>query len=326
MKKIIGGICTLAIISASALALVACNPAKAPQPQNVTASTKDMLAASIASAGQFIPASSSGKSAAEKTDEQIVDSINQAIEAVESYIGTNPTDCVVEQTSDKAEYNNLMTITKRDLAGNVETFKLYYNQVDKTAGNTIEDQNEKDIETEQEFKLKGIMVAADGTEYEMIGEKESETSVEEDGTTETESEFKAQIFFDKLDHNDNYMIFKQEIEVEGTEIEEEFVYTIKTNGVTNTFAVEIENENGEQEVDYIDTATQTKIKFEKNVALNGSKVEMDIKYVVGTTVLNAKLTIEFSENATQKIETRTYVINGKSIVKQNAVDKAPVTP
>lgn len=152
--------------------------------------------------------------------------------------------------SDLEGYENLQEITFTAPTGELETYKLYYNEEDvlvkgddeggNQAGPSEEhDNGEFEAETnsnEVKTKITGVAII-DETEYQFVSHTEIEID-EEDG--EYEEEIRFRLFLD----DNNYVMVKQEIEVEENEKEEKFVYRVVEDGVlTQNYTLKIEQDD-----------------------------------------------------------------------------------
>lgn len=245
-------------------------------------STTQIVAFSAATTGNMlysIPSSAGGAAgiAADTalTDEEI-DRIDEQIAFIESFIGSNP--MAIEQIVpvDREGYEYQLKISTTDLAGNAETYTLYFNQ-SATGGSQIadvDDDDDDELETETKFTLNGLMIVGD-KEFTLSGEKKSET---EGNETETELELIA-IDSEGL----NKIEFKQESENEGAENDEEFSYKIYSRASATaawgspvkSFSLEVEIENGEQEIELKSSdAANGSLRFEKEIENNKTVIKV----------------------------------------------------
>ncbi|MEG1662699.1 MAG: hypothetical protein RR338_01820 [Clostridia bacterium] len=303
--KLLGFVLTSAMCATMAFSLAACGDSgkgggggggtKPTAPVAVKLKTTDVVGLSVSSTANILgsmggtAASLAADPAAKPTPEQIA-LVKEKLQLVESFVGNPPT--TVEGVSDKAEYAHMLKITTKDLAGKESVYVLYYNQLapapeDPNAGAAADGVTspadtgtppvtdapvtppalDVPLDSEQEFSLEGIMIIGEGAtakEYTLVGEKEISTKTEE-GVTEKEFEMN----MTATDTLGNKVIFTQEIEQEGTELEQKFSYQIfgKDNAgkeiLTDSFSIEIEEEEGEQEINLQDG--ETLINFEKEV-------------------------------------------------------------
>lgn len=142
--------------------------------------------------------------------------------------------------SDRAEYDNKMTITYTDISGNRLQYVMYYNEI------LVDFDDDDWDEFEEEYAIDGVMVI-DGIDYAIRGER----SYEEDGEeTESETEFRVTL------GNDTYMYVEQKYEFEyehgKTEVEQEYSYSVRSGGrVIERSTFSYEEEDGETELEMV---------------------------------------------------------------------------
>ncbi|MEG2273992.1 MAG: hypothetical protein RSC44_01535, partial [Clostridia bacterium] len=167
----------------------------------------------------------------------------------------------------------------------------------------------QDLDSEQEFRLEGIMVIGEGKtakEYTLVGEKEISTETEA-GVTEKEFEMN----MTATDKDGNKVMFAQEIEQEGTELEQKFSYQIFAAGnavATDSFSIEIEEEEGEQEINLQDG--NTLINFEKEVEQGKTYMVITITEAGVTTSMKVTANVDPAD-ATKVIYTYEFA-NGET--------------
>ncbi len=136
--------------------------------------------------------------------------------------------------SDNSEYDKKMIISSDTMLDGKKEIILYYNE-------TIEDEDFDEIE----YRLDGIAIEGDKT-YTLKGESELEDGEEELEFTLTES-------------RGNYVVISQEKELD----EEEFEYKLYQNGRrVFTQSIEMEVERGYTYIEFKETSSSTRVKFE----------------------------------------------------------------
>lgn len=190
----------------------------------------------------------------ELTEDEIAE-VKAQLALLENYMGENAP--VVKESvlasGDEyyGEYEYRMTVTTKDMHGNSYEYNMYFN-MEKLGEKTEYDDDRRgqtasgnvDFEFEEEFKISGILVSGENV-YELEGKKENETEVE-DGETETESTYKMTI----RKSADEYVVFEQSVEEEGSEKEQKYEYKVYAqNELKKEFCLEFENEFGESEVE-----------------------------------------------------------------------------
>lgn len=294
-------------------------------------STTQIVAFSAATTGNMLYSISSSAGGAAGiaadtalTDEEI-DRIDEQIAFIESFIGSNP--MAIEQIVpvDREGYEYQLKISTTDLAGNAETYTLYFNQ-SATGGSQIADVDDDDddddideLETETKFTLNGLMIVGE-KEFTLSGEKKSKT---EGNETETELAIDSEGL--------NKIELKQESENEGAENEEEFSYKIYSRASATaawgspvkSFSLEVEIENGEQEIELKSSdAANGSHRFEKEIENNKTVIKVIEKKGAQVKVIKVKIEdgkYTYYDANGQKIEERVHA----PVVPQ---PEPPVTP
>lgn len=170
---------------------------------------------------------------------------------------------VVQEVSDREGYETKVTVSIKDINGVESSYVLYLNftkkdqitqeqvtefddpdEVDDDDDDDDDDVDEAQTETSETVEvITGLLVLGSGEdakEYEVVMRKTVEVK---DGESETEIDIIA-----KIDDN-NYIKIEQEIEVEGTEKEEEFKFTLVEKGqVKQRYSMKFEKDtSGELE-------------------------------------------------------------------------------
>ena len=309
MKKVIIAIVLVLALCAGAVALVACNPDGTAGDGGsggggggnaATFDNKSTIGFSVASSAVMLDTfaqSSASSSAADgnaDTEATLDTQVEQAFEneftkqlsVIESFIDRASVNSV-ESASDRPEYDHMLTVTTTDMRGNESVYILYYN-----ATPVIDDDNDKwddeddwDIETEEEFRIDGVLVYNDA-EYDVRGEMENEVE-----GNESENEFEMTAF-DRV--NNSKIVFEQSFEVEDGEYEEEYKYSYyENNRLVNSFEIEFENENGKEELDvtFIEGGgngnwANTMVAYERETDGNGDFISITLRK--GTTFAKLK--------------------------------------
>lgn len=209
------------------------------------------------------------------TDDEI-NEINKYLGIMEQMLGDDEPICVVDETSERPEYTNKMTISTKDINFNVHTYELYYNEF-TISDDEIEDglkDNDEDYEDEVESSLEGIMVY-NGQEYDVFGKKEIE-----------EDEIKVE-FTSKIDEN-NWVNVMQKTE----EDETKFEYTISEKGEVSKTEMKFEEEEDE-----------TKIELQFVQDENESKYEFKVEEEDGDSVIKIEI-----DNENTNLEAKVYII------------------
>lgn len=190
---------------------------------------------------------STGDSAAQDTQQPStqLSGLDNYMVLVESLLADNGFG-MKEETSDKAEYTNKITMTYRDINGKSNSYVMYFNQ---TAVNNGDDRHHDD--DEENYSINGILTI-DGIDYPISGSREIENERNE---SEIETEFIVTL------GENRHMYVEQSQESENNEFEQEFSYTIRENGVVverNSFCYEQEDDETEIKMtSYIDGQRNT---------------------------------------------------------------------
>lgn len=312
MKKAILAMVLVLALCIGAFALVACNPDNTPGNTGGTGGTgsnggnsayvnnKSTIGFSVASSATMLDSfadSSASASAAEGdtgTEATLDTQVEQAFEneftkqlnVIESFIDRASVNSV-ESVSDRPEYDHMLTVTTTDMRGNESVYVLYYNAtpVIDDDDDKWDDEDDWDIETEEEFRIDGVLVYNDA-EYDVIGEMENEVE-----GNESENEFKMTAY-DRT--NNAKIVFEQSFEVENGEYEEEYKYSYYENNVlVNSFEIEFENEDGKEELDvtFIEGGgngnwANTMVAYERETDINGDFISVTLRK--GTTFAKLK--------------------------------------
>lgn len=232
--------------------------------------------------------------------EEDIDLINSYIMLVESLLGNNPIECL-EEKSDKEGYEYKVTLTSRDLAGNVMVFVLYFNQTPINAESEVDEEDDdlsnKISDAEKEFQLEGIMLV-NGLEYSLKGKKE----VEQDGY-----EFSLMAVIDSK----NFIKLVQEVE----EGEEKIFYSIHEEGKqVQRFLLEVENEEDESEIVIMSTVDGKVSHIRMNKEVEDDETIINILVKVDRTTIRCKAKVTTDENGEKVYE---YEFNNGSFKRNN---------
>lgn len=194
-----------------------------------------------ASAMSFVSAAENSEPAAEPSaqtgEADDLSRLDGYMTLVESLISDGGFGVNVEN-SDREGYSEKMTITYRDMSGAAHQYTMYYNQF-AVSDDEDDDDDRFDDEQEEDYAISGVL-AVDGTDYAVYGERSSES---ERGEEESETEF-------RVDLGENrYMYVEQSYELDGNETEQEYEYSLRENGkVTERSTFSYETEGGETEL------------------------------------------------------------------------------
>ncbi|MBE7076169.1 MAG: hypothetical protein E7375_03805 [Clostridiales bacterium] len=181
----------------------------------------------------------------------ISNTLDKYMSLFDSVVGGSAPMGVKEQKSDKTGYAHKLKITMTPIEGDPYECIMYYNETLTEEGFQVENSDDEERETmlEGEMYLNGSE-----TPIYLVGEKE----VEED---EFEVNFKASLI--KGD-NANYIEFQQEKESERGEVEEEYSFTIVSNGIImNEFSFEMERDQRKDlKIEYEQELGETRVSFE----------------------------------------------------------------
>lgn len=186
-------------------------------------------------------------------------------------------------------YDHKLTISTSYIDGNSAVYEMYFNET------LMNDNNHKVHDSdreERETKLSGVMyIDGDHTNTLYIeGKKEIEAG-------EMEIEFSASIYQSGTERERNKVVFKQEVEREHGEVEEEYMFDIYVDGQVSNFEFGLEkNRRGEVEVEYSQTIGSTQVNFEIEKERNrivletmdffGVELKLDVSTEVNPDVAN----------------------------------------
>ncbi len=189
-----------------------------------------------------------------------------------AYLGEEEAVTSEEANTDAAyaQFSRKLTVSGVGLNGNRENYVMYYNE-------TLQNVKEEKDETEEKYFLEGVM-AFEGVEYALRGEREFETEKDE-----IENELKICAY---PDLNDKTTYVKMEIEEssEEGETEREYVYSVVKGGkLIEETSVEFESEQkGDKE----------KNKFELEFRSGEAKGKYKMKHEAQDGVLKMKTEYE----------------------------------
>ena len=224
--------------------------------------------------------------------------IEKYLAMMEELMGNNGGINIVNQTSDKPEYENMIVVTTKNLQDEETIYSLYYNE---TIVNEIDDDDDDD-EVEEVKIITGIALA-NGKEYTLEGKTKIETEKDE---SEKESSFKI------IEDKNNYVIIEEEFEQELNESEHEYKYVVVSNGKkVSELEFELEQENGELSVEVKEITKDAKTSYKFKVIENGNNkyIKVEIKNGTKTTKIKARIVYD--------TETNTYKYDYKYIEGEN---------
>ncbi len=220
--------------------------------------------------------------------------IEKYLAMMEELMGNNGGINIVNQTSDKPEYENMIVITTKNLQDDNTIYSLYYNE-------TIV--NEIDDDEIEEIKIITGIALVNGKEYALEGKTKIETEKDE---SEKESSFKI------IEDKNNYVIIEEEFEQELNESEHEYKYVVVSNGKkVSELKFELEQENGELSVEVKEITKDAKTSYKFKVMENGNNkyIKVEIKNGTETTKIKARIIYD--------TETNTYKYDYKYIEGEN---------
>ena len=186
---------------------------------------------------------------------------NEYFTALDSFLGEDIISTTTEENTDgQYPYELKMTITGKDLSGKTIPYVMYYTET------LVGADGEEDEETENEYRLVGVMVI-DNVDYYLEGERSEETEKDE-----SETELKIRAYADIADKT-SYIQMEQEYSVEDGETETEYVYSIYANGeLLEQTAVEFETENKDGKID-----SEYELEFRSGTSKGKYVVEREVK-------------------------------------------------
>ncbi len=286
-KKIIAASLSAAMAVSAALALTACGDDSAVTGSMSANDIYGMGAVSTArllgsgvnpsALGAFsalnAAADESGSSTgAEAEVKSQTDKFNGYFTALDSFLGEDVVTTTTAKNTDATYgFDMVMTVTGKDLSGKVDKYTMYY-----TETLVKSEIDEEDGESENEYRLKGVMVI-DGVKYAVEGERSDENEADE-----SESELKIRAYADASDKS-TYIEMSQEHSVDGKEVETEYVYSVYVDGeLVEQTAVEFETENKNNkvetayELEFINGTGEGKYLLEREVKSGDTKIK--VKY------------------------------------------------
>ncbi|MCD8371818.1 MAG: hypothetical protein LUD27_00760 [Clostridia bacterium] len=300
MKKILTTLSIAAIMALGIGGLAACSSNNSNNFANFESDT-EVFGFSAASAGMIISAMNETETAGEATaslskaavstattvtDEETINTLNSYMTLVENLLGSGGY-TFDSETSDNENYEVKLTISCGGLTGENTEYVMYYNE---TLLNTKTDYDEGETETEEIYKIEGILVLGEAS-YPLEGIKETSTESSL-FKTETETEHQLTVTLSET----SYMKVEQEISEEDGESEQEYKYSIYENGVrTESCSFEYEQEKDETEIEmtYTSGGVTQVFCFEKETEL-GKEV---IKIKVGSNSSSATYTVSIETDA-----------------------------
>ncbi len=211
---------------------------------------------------------------AEQEVKEQTERFNEYFTALDSFLGEDIVSTETQANTDSNyEYDTKMTVTGKDFNGDTVIYTMYYTETP-----TVTETDDEEGETENEYRLEGIM-SIDGVEYSLEGERSEETEKDE-----TETELKIRAYADITDKT-TYIQMEQERSEEEGELETEYVYSVYANGeLVEQTAVEFEKENKnnktetEYELEFRSGATKGKYLLEREE--KGDRTAIKVKYEI----------------------------------------------
>ena len=279
MKKILA---VILLVSALCLGLAACSDDARGNKLNDIDSKEGFYAYSAASVGSIISSLDLGGAPSAKsmsaslpeqsasdasntgslTDEQI-ETVNKYMALVENLLSEGNIQSTVSE-SDREGYQIKNVVYYEDMTGGIVDYTLYYNE---ELINSETEYDDGETETEETYRIAGIMIVG-GTEYPVEGVKEISS---EGNENESEAWFRADL------GNGDFIKAEQEHENEGNETEQEFLYTVRRGGVTETTTVEYEQDRGETELKMTvrKNGKTDVLEFEDETGRNGRVIKVN---------------------------------------------------
>lgn len=193
------------------------------------------------------------------------------------------TTSTAENTDANYPYALKMTICGTDFNGNAVSYVMYYTE-------TPDREETDEDETERKYLLEGVM-AMNGTDYRLTGERSCETDGEE-----TETELKIRAYADGNDKK-SYIEMAQEISSENGERETEYVYSVFEEGkLVEETAIEFntEQKDGKEE-------TSFELEFRNGDAKGKYKAKRETKDGVSEIKVKYKIDGEEGEFRIRKV-------------------------
>jgi hypothetical protein len=315
--------------------LVGCNLSS----QTISYSENDVYSLSILSMGEVLAQSqvTQVSTSMETTDEPVTEDpvtdadpvLEKYLLMVETFLNSSAPLTVIEQASDRVEYQFMSIYQAKDALGNIVDYTVYYNEVEIIP--EIEDETEEAAETEEETEtedaqepnerrtrggrnhdhddlfddeendeivteLEGLLIV-NGIEYTLLGRKE----VEDD-----ETEYKFIALIDEL--NFIRISFKTE------DNEQKFNFVQMSDGVIiNRTSVKVEIEDGESKVMLVYQTETLEARYSFKYADN-EDYDLFIKYEIdqdGEEVERGMIKITINVDEITGESTYTYQIVGE---------------
>lgn len=227
--------------------------------------------------------------------EEEIDEINRYIGIMEQMLGDDEPITIIEETSDREEYENKLVITTKDIDLDEYTYVIYYNE------EVLNDDDDDDDE-EVESSLQGIMIVGD-VEYTVYGKKE----IEED---ESKVEFTA-----KIDDN-NWVKVEQKVEDD----EKKFEYTILENGVESKTEIKVEIEDDETKISLEFENGNYEVEYEFKLEVEDGKKVIKIEVEDDNYDFEAKVYVTVDPETGEKTYEYKIKDSDKTFTRDNDYD------
>lgn len=313
--------------------LVGCNLSN----QTIHYTENDVYSLSIVSMGEVLAQSQATQvsTSMETTDEPVTEDpitdtdpvLEKYLLMVETFLNSSAPLNVIQQASDRVEYQYMSIYQAKDALGNIVDYTVYYNEVEilPEVEDETEDETEESSETEDEqvpserrtrggrnhdhddlfddeendeivTELEGLMIV-NGIEYTLLGRKE----VEDD-----ETEYKFIALIDEL----NFI----RISFETEDDEQKFKFVQMTDGViVNKTSIKVENEDGESKVMLVYQTETLEARYSFKYADN-EDYDLFIKYEIdqdGQEIERGMIKITINVDEVTQETTYTYQIVGE---------------
>ncbi len=224
-------------------------------------------------------------------------------------------------TDEGYDYENKLVITGRDILGSAVSHVMYYSETLLPA--EADDDDDDADEIENEYRLTGVLVM-DGVAYPMAGARS-----EEQERGESEAEIYIRAYLNDTDRT-TFVEVRQESEVEGNEVEEEYVYSVYRSGrLVEQTAVEFEVENErwgqetEYEVEFLSGEGRGRYAVKRETV--AEKVVWKVSYLLNGQ--RGYFTVAESVNAQgEKVYEYTFADGSTLTFGASASEQAPVNP
>jgi hypothetical protein len=320
--------------------LVGCNLSK----QMIKYSENDVYSLSIISMGDVLAQTQSNQvsTSMETTDEPVTEDpitdtdpvLEKYLLMVETFLNTSAPLAVIEQASDRVEYQFMSIYQAKDALGNIVNYTVYFNEVEIASEieDEIEDETENQMPNQRHNRggrnhdhddlfddeendeivteLEGLLIV-NGTEYTLLGRKEVEGN---------EIEYKFIALIDEL----NFI----RISFETEDDEQKFKFVQMTDGVIiNRTSIKLETEDGESKVMLVYQTETLEARYSFKYADN-EDYDLFIKYEIkqqGSEIERGMIKITILVDEVTGETSYTYQIvgqrNGHAFGKDNEIGR-----